>query len=501
MQFTRRHFLALSAAAAGGAVMLRRPWERSTLIVPSPTVSVPSATTPIAAQDGLLEHSLTAQRSRLTLLEGTGNTTVNTTINTLAYNGIATGDRLELRPGDTLRLTLNNQLDEPTNLHFHGLHIPPTGTGDDVFRHVAPGETYTYEFQLAPDHPATLAYYHPHHHGLVARQIFGGLGGAIIVRGELDEIPAIKAATETIAILKDFDRDFTRSPKGQEHLKGRHGEFVTLNGQQNPTWTIPQNGLLRLRLLNASTARYYQLAIEDHPLYLIGTDGGAIEQPVELEAIDLAPGERADILVKGNQPAKSYRVLDFGSGLTSGMGPGMGGMHGSNRTGQGDREPLTIATLTYGEPIATSIPNALPAQLTTIAALPEPKTIHRITLGHGMTGNSMVFLLNGQQFDHDRVDIQTQVGQVEDWEITNHGMTSHPFHIHVNPFQVIDRNGTPKPFRAWKDTVNINPGEVVRLRTRYNDFAGKTVFHCHILDHEDSGMMGILAIDTGASSA
>lgn len=489
MQVSRRQFLALSAATAGGVVLLRRPWQRSTTINSTDvvTASPTNTTTPIAAQDGLLEHTLHAQRSRLTLQAETD----SLTINSLTYDGFTAGNCLELRPGDTLRLTLNNQLDEPTNLHFHGLHIPPTGTGDDVFRHVAPGESYTYDFQLAPDHPATLAYYHPHRHGLVAKQIFGGLGGAIVVRGDIDALPAIQAATETIAILKDFDRDFTRPPQGQEHLKGRHGEFVTINGRQNPSWTISQNGLLRLRLLNASTARYYKLAIDQHPLYLIGTDGGAIEQPVELENIELAPGERADILVKGDQPAGSYRVWDFGAGLTSGMGRGLGGMQGSNIPGQRDREPMTIATLHYGEPVE---PIALPDRLTTIAALSEPATTHRLTLGHGMTGDSMVFLLNGQQFDHDRVDIQTQVGQVEDWEIVNHGMTSHPFHIHVNGFQVIDRNGTPEPFRAWKDTVNINPGEVVRLRTRYADFAGKTVFHCHILDHEDSGMMGILAI-------
>ena len=496
MKFTRRHLLALSATAVGGVVLARQPWRRSTAITPSasPSPSSLSSTNPaptapiakpIASRDGLLEQTITPQRSRLTLGD--------TTIDTLAYNGFATGDRLEVRPGDTLRLTLNNQLDEPTNLHFHGLHVPPTGSGDNVFRHIAPGEAHTYEFQLAPDHPATLAYYHPHHHGLVAKQIFGGLGGAIIVRGDIDEIPAIQAATEELVILKDFDRDFTRSPKGQEHLKGRHGEFITINGQQNPRWTIPQNGLLRLRLLNASTARYYEFAIEGHPFYLIGTDGGAIEQPVELEAIRLAPGERADILVKGDRPPGSYRVFDFGIGLARGMGQGMGnGMGNSTMMYQQDGEPTTIATIEYGDPVE---PIALPDQLTTIAPLPEPATTHRITLGHGRAQNGMIFLLNGQRFDPDRVDIQTQLGQVEDWEIINRAMTSHPFHIHINAFQVIDRNGQPEPFRAWKDTINVNPGEVVRIRTRYNDFAGKTAFHCHILDHEDAGMMGILAIE------
>lgn len=483
MKLSRRQFLALSATAAGGVALARYPWQQSTANLPPIS---PAIAPPIIARDGLLDHTLTAQRSRVALGE--------TAIDALTYNALAAGDRFEVRPGDTLRLTLDNQLDEPTNLHFHGLHIPPTGTGDDVFRHVAPGDRYTYEFQLAPNHPGTLAYYHPHKHGLVAKQIFGGLGGAIIVRGELDEIPEIKAATEELVILKDFDRDFRRSPQGQEHLRGRHGHWVTINGQLDSRWTLPKNGLLRLRLLNASTARYYNLAIENHPLYLIGTDGGAIERPVELESIMLAPGERADVLVKGDREPGSYRLIDTGS-ISSGMGRGMmGGMgHGMGRgmMNGNNREPLTLATITYGDSVD---PLNIPTQLTAIAPLPQPDSIHRVVLGHGMGQGGMVFLLNGQQFDPDRIDVQTRIGQVEDWEIINRGMTAHPFHIHVNNFQVIERNGQPDSFRAWKDTVNVNPGEVVRLRTRYDDFAGKTVFHCHILDHEDTGMMGILAI-------
>jgi len=511
MKFTRRHFLGLSAAAAGGVLLARQPWRSDR----ANSDAIAAALTPVRSRDGLLDSTLTARRSRLTL--------GGETIDTLAYNGLATGDLLEVRPGDRLRIALDNQLDEPTNLHFHGLHIPPTGTGDDVFRHVPPGSSYTYEFQLAPDHPATLAYYHPHKHGLVAKQVFGGLGGAIVVRGDLDAIPEIQAAREEIVILKDFDRDFARSPRAREHLQGRHGEFLTVNGRQNPRWTLPENGLLRLRLLNASTAREYRLALEDHPLYLIGTDGGAIERPVELREIALAPGERADVLVRGDRQPGTYRLLDLGAtnpmgrgmmgrgmmgrgmgdgmgdGMRDGMGRGMHGMrgmHGARGMQGNDREAIPLATVEYGAAIE---PVALPDRLTTIEPLPEPTTTHRITLGHGMgdggMGNGgMVFLLNGQMFDPDRVDVRAQLGQVEDWEIANRGMTAHPFHIHVNSFQVVSRNDRPEPFRAWKDTVRVNPGEVVRLRTRYDDFPGKTVFHCHILDHEDSGMMGILDI-------
>lgn len=111
-------------------------------------------------------------------------------------------------------------------------------------------------------------------------------------------------------------------------------------------------------------------------------------------------------------------------------------------------------------------------------------------------GQGMVFLINGRPYDHHRTDTRVRLGDTEDWEVVNTGVMDHPFHVHINPFQVISRNGTPEPYRAWKDVVLVRPGETVRIRTRFADFAGRTVYHCHILDHEELGMMGNLQIDT-----
>ena len=108
----------------------------------------------------------------------------------------------------------------------------------------------------------------------------------------------------------------------------------------------------------------------------------------------------------------------------------------------------------------------------------------------------MVFLINGQVFDHNRVDTQVSLGTVEDWEIINTGTMAHPFHVHVNKFQVISRNGQTEPYAAWKDVVSVNPGERVRIRMAFRDYTGKTVYHCHVLDHEDRGMMGLLDIQS-----
>ena len=110
------------------------------------------------------------------------------------------------------------------------------------------------------------------------------------------------------------------------------------------------------------------------------------------------------------------------------------------------------------------------------------------------SGEGMVFLINGQAYSRERVDTRVQLGDTEDWEIVNTGVMDHPFHVHINPFQVISRDGRPEPYRAWRDGVVVHPGETVRLRTRFRDFPGRTVYHCHILDHEELGMMGVLEI-------
>lgn len=423
------------------------------------------------------------------------------TAHLLTYNGQMPGPQLEARPGDTVQIRFTNRLNQPTNLHFHGLHIPPTGTGDNVFLKISPGESHTYEFQLPKNHPAGTFWYHPHYHGLVAEQLFAGLAGLFVVRGELDNIPEIKAAQETFLVLKDLALDRRGNiphPGHAAQMTGRMGDLLLASGYINPEMTIAQGGLLRLRLLNACPSRFLNLSLEDHPLYLIATDGGAIATPVELSHLVLAPGERAEVLIRGTQTSGQYRLLNrpfnpaqgmMGGGMM-GRGGMMGGPPNRNRT-------ETVATLTYSGTVA-EIP--LPSQLLPVEPLLEPQIVRQFTLNHGMGmgmgGGGMVFLINGQAFDHHRIDTQVALNAVEDWEIINTGTMAHPFHVHVNTFQVISRNGQPVPYAAWKDVVSVSPGERVRIRMAFQDYPGKTVYHCHVLDHEDRGMMGILDIQS-----
>lgn len=414
-----------------------------------------------------------------------------------AYNGQVPGPTLEVNAGDSVQIILENQLADTTNLHFHGLHIPPTGTADNVFLAVPSGETQIYEFVVPEQHPGGLFWYHPHYHGSVAAQVFGGLAGPLIIRGQVDAIPEVQAADEAILVLQDFD--LNRQGHPQEPMPifrqwGRQGSLITVNGEHLPTLTIPQSGLLRVRLLNASPSRIYRLRLENHPWHLIGLDGGTLPEPVELEEdLILAPGERADILVPGSREPDAYALLSLP--YDRGFADMLGGMEEPQQRRAGiENTPRAIAQFQYGE-ATTEV--SLPKTLIPAAALPEPIRRREFVFDHGIDqGNA--FLINGRGFDHHRVDTTVQLNTTEDWRIINKAGIDHPFHLHTNGFQVVARNGQPTSLQVWKDVVNVKAYESVDLRVAFTDFPGKTVYHCHTLDHEDQGMMGILEIQAGS---
>lgn len=443
------------------------------------------------SRDGLLELDLEANSSPVNL--------GGQQAYLLSYNGQIPAPRLEAKPGDTVRIHFTNNLSQSTNLHYHGLHIPVTGNADNIFLNIEPGERFDYEFTIPQDHPAGTFWYHPHRHGLVAEQLFGGLAGLFIVRGELDEIPEVKAAKEEFLVLQDFalDENGRMLPSNQmSAMTGREGQLMTINGRLNPKLSLPTNGLLRWRILNASPSRFYRLSLENHSFYLIATDGGALAEPVEIPELLLTPGQRAEVLVRGDRNPGQYRLLNlpYNRGGMGMMGGG-GMMNGRGMMGR-DRErnaPRALATINY-ESLVQSL--SIPTKLASISALPEPQQVKSFELNHGMNpGMGMTFLINGKAYNHDRLDTQVQLDTVEDWEIINTGMMDHPFHVHNNAFQVISRNNRPESLLAWRDTVLVRRGETVRIRIPFRDFAGKTVYHCHILDHEDLGMMGNLMIN------
>jgi len=398
-----------------------------------------------------------------------------------AFSSQAPGPVIEASPGDRLRINFTNLLSESTNLHFHGLHVPPTGVADNSFLEVRPGESMTYEFDIPAEHPGGTFWYHPHHHGLAARQLSQGLAGPLIIRGVLDEIPEIAQAPQQILLLQDFEVNaigLPLAPGMMERMQGREGNLITVNGRRNPDLVIQKQGWLRLRIINGSPSRFYRLQISEHSLHQIASDGGALPAVQETDEILLAPGERAEVMVRGNRQPGAYRLLN----LPYDRGQmGMMGM-GSSRVAS----PTQLASLVYAGVADSSWD--LTQSLTSVEALPQPTGFRSFRLGQNM----MSFTINGRTFDPRRADTVVKLNSVEEWEFDNPTDMDHPMHIHTNPFQVIDAKGSP--IRAWKDVVVVPARSRVRVRTAFRDFTGRAMYHCHILDHEDLGMMGVLEI-------
>ncbi len=398
------------------------------------------------------------------------------------FNGQIPGPIIEAYPGDEVRIALLNRLQESTNLHFHGLHIPSTGNADNMMLRVPPQETLNYSFTLPSDHPAGIFWYHPHVHGSAARQVSRGFAGVFIVRGEIDLLPEIQRAPETVLVLQDFDLDAQGEPLEpgmMETINGREGRLITVSGRVSPSIKIQRGGWIRLRILNASSSRFYRMRIEEHPFYVIGTDGGFVTQPYLQNEILLAPGERIDVMVKGDRPPGEYHLhnLPYNRGSMGMMGMRLGLQPAA----------ISLATLQYEGQAEFSW--NLPSKLADIDPLPQASIRRQFQLGSGM---GMSFTINGRTFNEDRVDTRSVLGAVEDWEFLNPTGMDHPMHIHTNPFQLLRSDGSAIP--AWKDTVLVPARSRVTVRTQFRDFDGVSMYHCHILDHEDLGMMGALEI-------
>ena len=425
----------------------------------------------------------------VTLEAAYGRTAVgNSSAYLYCYNGQAAGPVIETAPGASLRIELVNRLSEPTNLHFHGLHVSPDGNSDNPFLEIPPGESLVYDLEIPPDHPAGTFWYHPHLHGRVAHQVSMGLSGFLIIRGGLDDYPEMNPAQEYLLMLKDFSigpTGYVIAPTMMDRMQGREGNLLTVNGQIQPSLAIPENGLVRLRLLNASSSRFYHLRLQDHPMHIIALDGLALSETQTVDEILLAPGQRADVLISGDRPPGRYALLNLPYDR-GGMGMGMGMM---SRRGATPGGATTLAQLTYEGRADRIIP--VPYRLGSVPMLEPPNLPpRRFVLSEGMGGMGMGFFINGRSFDHHRVDTRVRLNSTEEWEIVNTGMMDHPFHIHTNPFQVLASPGDPGV--VWRDTLIIPHGQTKRIRIRFADFAGRTVYHCHILDHEDLGMMGTL---------
>jgi len=422
-----------------------------------------------------VEVTITAEPVRLSMIPG--KSTVG-----YAYNGRVPGPLLEVYEGDKVIVHFRNRLPEASTIHWHGLHIPNAFDGSP-FHPVAAGADFDYVFTLQKGSAGTY-WYHPHPDHNTGSQIARGLFGSLIVRDRNDPLRGIP---EKLIVLSDnrFRPDGSIDIADPESMQGgidfengRECSHIFVNGQIEPTITIRPGEVQRWRVINASAARVFRLAIPGQTMLHVGSDGGLFEHPVEVNDIVLANSERIELLVKGTGAPGSATVLQT-----------LPYDRYSPQTRPQDWDkPRDLLKLRYTAwPL--SRPVVIPASLRAIPAIDTSLAVRTrvFALGQGF--------INGKLHDMNRVDETGKLGDVEIWEIENIVGMDHPFHLHGFQFQVIDRDGKPEPFRSWKDTINVPKHSTVRIIVRLADFAGKWMYHCHILDHEDHGMMGVLEVN------
>lgn len=421
-----------------------------------------------------VEVLLVAAPARLSLVPGSET-------DVWAYNGSLPGPTLDVREGAHVVVRFRNDLPEATTVHWHGLHLPFIADGSP-FHPVEPGAEFTYSFTV-PYGTAGTYLYHPHPHHRTAWQVGKGLYGAVIVRAADDPLARIPEKLIILAdnrLLPDGSLDFPdpASPGGKtDRTNGREGDVVFVNGQVLPSIRIRSGAVQRWRVINASAARVYRLALPGHGLLHVGSDGGLFEAPVEIDEILLANTERAELIVHGTgDPGStvSLRALPYDRYMP--------------RDRPADWHVADdLLLLRYTEQAPQPV-------------APVPRTLRPVTpLDEADATATRVILmsqgrLNGKLMDMSRIDVSAPLGATEIWVVENLVGMDHPFHLHGFRFQVLDRNGVPEPFRSWKDTVNVPKRSTVRFIVRYTDHPGLWMFHCHILEHEDDGMMGILQV-------
>lgn len=441
-------------------------------------------------------------------------------VTTYAYNGVVPGPTWEIRPGDTLRIDLVNDLPPlhghhgeadltrphawtTTNLHTHGLHVSPEGNSDNVFLEIAPGETFSYEIAVPAGHPAGLFWYHPHKHGGVCQQVRAGMAGALIVRGDIDEVPEVAAATEHLLVFQaiELDADFALAdpipnPTSEEAFYPRSQILYTANGTLNPTITMYPGEVRRLRMLNAAEGKFMHLALDGHDFHVLAWDGLTMDAPETVPDLFLSPANRVEALVKAGRPGTYALIVTPASSQHPTM-PGMG-------TPPATKEliPQSILTIVVeGEGPEMALPATLPAYDPEILPIVRKRDLTYSVERGADESTFHTFGINGIPFDPANPPYRMVLDTAEEWTVTNardpkYPEHAHTFHIHVNPFKVTHINGEPVPKPFWRDTfilTGIN-GDSFTFVTNLTDFTGLTVEHCHVLSHEDLGMMEAIEI-------
>ena len=494
----------------------------------------------IRSENGVLRATLN--------LDYAENTIAGCPVRLRNYNGALVGPTFRVKPGDTLVVTIENDLppnpgpmpDDPntphnfntTNLHTHGLHVSPVGNSDNVLLAVKPGQTWITEIKVPADHPPGTFWYHAHVHGSTALQVSSGMAGALIIEGGLDDVPAIREATDQTFVFQQITYD--ENGRIENYAKLGFGDWATthrhtlINAQVVPTIRMRPGEVQRWRFIHAgiretimpvlrttgrapgAVASLQGFSSEDlgalrrvAQLHEIAVDGLALGRVDSWDAVELQPGYRSDVVVKAPDVSEPTLLL-----LTDGV-------VGPARSLLGGEEPERILArvVVGGQPADMPLPSDAdvaglaphaPISDAELTGAPQ-KVVFNIAERVCPPGQSCRpcaadepdcktrFMINARPFDLDNVR-ELKLNTASEWTLSSE-FASHPFHIHVNPFQVTRTGPDGQDQIVWRDTLFVREGaEPVKIRSRYTRYIGKFVIHCHILDHEDQGMMQVVEI-------
>jgi spore coat protein A, manganese oxidase len=384
-----------------------------------------------------------------------------------AYDGVYPGPTIRARKGRTSVVRVTNALSFNQNVHLHGGLVPAASDGHPM-QLIAPGGSFAYRYPNGQD--ATTLWYHDHAHGLSARTMFYGLAGMYVVEDDLEKsLDLPQGDFEVPLIIQDRSFNADGTLRYTDNVdEGFLGDTIVVNGSVSPRFAA-RRAIYRLRLLNASNAREYRLQLSGGvPMVQIGGDGGLLEAPVSRSSVSLAPAERVDVLVDFSRVAAGTQVQM------------------SNALGSGG----TAAVMRFDVTGAKTSSGRVPARLRPREEIPAPVQTRRWDLMFSTSGTPR-WELSGLGFEMDRIDARPALGTTERWLFVNRSHRKHPMHLHGVHFRVLDRSSGPVPTweRAWKDTVMVDLDETVVVQPRFAPYAGRYVFHCHNLEHQERAMM------------
>ncbi len=448
----------------------------------------------------------------LTLQNGTHEFFTGQSTTTMGVNGNILGPTLIMHKGTDVNINITNNLGQPTTIHWHGMHISASNDGGP-HTVIDPGATWNPQYTVMNN--ASTMWYHPHLDEFTDEHVSKGIAGMIIIKDDIEaalDLPRTYGVDDFPLVVqtKDFDANY------QIVNHSNNDDTVMVNATVDPVVDMPAQ-IVRLRLLNGTTQRVMRFGFDgNRNFYQIATDGGLRESPLLINRLQLSSGERSEILLdlSGLEGQTIYLMSyasEFGNGIYGGTSPGMNpnmplDNYNPNPINGTDFNVLQINVIAPTANPVTSVPTSL----TTVTPYLESnvdatRTFSLSSVQGGFQQLNGDFAINGVSLNMNVINVTIPLNNTEIWEISNNSPISHPFHIHDIQFYILDINGVAPPPTAlgWKDTFLIpSGGGVVRVITKFEDFADDTIpymYHCHMLTHEDGGMMGqFVVVDTNA---